>query len=87
LFQHGVVALFGFGRRYVAAGLQEPAVVEPIDPQGRELYSLEATPWPAPVDHLCLVETVDGFGETLSRVSPTLPTEGSTPASAKRSVY
>jgi hypothetical protein len=43
LFQHGVVALLGFGRRDVADGLQEPSVVEPIHPfQGRELDGLEA---------------------------------------------
>jgi hypothetical protein len=40
LFQHGVVALLGLCRRYVANGLQEPPVVEPVDPfQGRELDS------------------------------------------------
>jgi hypothetical protein len=66
LFQHGVVALLGFGRRDVADGLQEPSVVEPIHPfQGRELDGLEAAPWPAPMDHLSLVETVDGFGESV----------------------
>jgi hypothetical protein len=38
LFQHGVVALLGFGRRDVADGLQEPPVVEPVYPfQRREL--------------------------------------------------
>lgn len=60
-FQHGVVALFGLGRRDVADGLQEPSVVESIDPfQGRELDGLEAAPWSTPVvDHLGLVETVD----------------------------
>ena len=33
-----------------------------------------------------LVEAVEGFGESIvvSRSSPTLPTEGSTPASARR---
>src|ERR1700677_4393808 len=66
LFQHGVVALLGFGRRYVADGLQEPPVVEPVDPfQRRELDGLEAAPWSAPMDHLGLVETVDGFGESV----------------------
>ena len=66
LFQHGVVALLGFGRRDVADGLQEPSVVEPVDPfQRRELDGLEAAPWPAPMDHLGLVETVDGFGESI----------------------
>jgi len=66
LFQHGVVALFGFGRRDVADGLQEPSIVEPVDPfQGRELDGLEAAPWPAQMDYLGLVETVDGFGESV----------------------
>src|SRR6476659_2875728 len=46
--------------------LQEPSVVEPIDPfKGGELDSLEVSPWSAPVDHLGLVETVDGFGESI----------------------
>src|SRR6516165_5872349 len=49
---------------YVSDGLQEPSVIEPINPfQGGELDGLIAAPWPAPVDHLGLVETVDGFGE------------------------
>src|SRR6476646_1037751 len=66
LFQHGVVALLGFGRRAVADGLQEPSVVEPVHPfQGRELDGIEAAPWPAPMDHLGLVEAVDGFGESI----------------------
>ena len=38
----GVVALLGFGRRYVAYGLQKPPVVEPINPfQSTELDCLE----------------------------------------------
>lgn len=38
LLQHGAVALFDFGRRYVADGLEEPSVAEPIHPlQSREL--------------------------------------------------
>src|SRR5262252_5580172 len=66
MFQHGVVALLGFGRRNVADGLQESPVVEPVHPfQGRELDSFEASPWPAPMDHLGLVETVDGLGESV----------------------
>jgi hypothetical protein len=35
----------------VPDGLQEPSVIEPIDPfQGGELDGLEASPWPAPAD-------------------------------------
>ena len=42
LFQYGVVALLGFGRRDVADGLQEPPVVERIHPfEGGELDRLE----------------------------------------------
>src|SRR6201984_1128118 len=67
LFQHGVVALLGFGRRNVADGLQESPVVEPVHPfQGRELDGFGASPWPAPMDHLGLVETADGLGESVA---------------------
>ena len=39
----GVVGCFGFGRRDVADGLQQPAVVEPVDPFERgELDGFEA---------------------------------------------
>lgn len=40
--QHGVVAFLGFGRRDVADGLQQPAIVEAVDPFERgELDGLE----------------------------------------------
>ena len=39
------------------------------------------------MDHLGLVEAIDRFGEGVIVSSPTLPTEGSIPASASRSVY
>ena len=66
MLQQGVVAFLGFCRRDVADGLQEPPVVEPVDPfQCRELDGLEVSPWPAPMDHLRLVEAVDGFGESV----------------------
>jgi hypothetical protein len=64
LFQHSVVVLLGFGRQYVADGLQEPLVVEPVDPfEGSELDGLEVLLGSATVDHLGLVETIDGFCE------------------------
>jgi hypothetical protein len=88
VFQHGVVALLGFGRRYVADGLQEPSVVEPVHPfQRRELDGFERPPRPTSMDDLSFVETVDRLGESIVVLSPTLPTDGSMPASAKRSVY
>ena len=42
-------------------------IVERTNPPipGRELDGLEAAPWPAPMDHLSLVKTVDGFGESI----------------------
>ena len=64
LIHHGVVLLFGFGRRDVADGLQQPAVVEPVDPfQRGGLDGLERPPSPAQVDDLGLVEPIDGLGE------------------------
>ena len=63
-FQHGVVAFLGFGRRDVADGLQQPAIVEPVDPGQRpELDGLEGAPGSAPMDHLGFVEAVDRLGE------------------------
>ena len=66
LIQRGVVALLGLGRRDVADRLQQPAIVEPVDPfQRRELDGLERPPRPTSMDDLGLVETVDGFGESI----------------------
>ncbi len=66
LIEHGVGAFLGFGRRNVADALQQPAMVEPVDPlQRRELDGLEAPPWTAPVDDLRLVEAVDRLGESV----------------------
>jgi hypothetical protein len=44
LFQYGVVALLGFGRRDVADGLQVPPVVEPIHPFGGGELDPRSTP-------------------------------------------
>lgn len=73
--------------RDVADRLQQPAIIEPIDPVQRgELDRLEAPPWPAPVNELSLVEAVDDLGErVVVRISDTAE-GGSMPASAKRSV-
>ena len=50
---HGIVSLFGFRRRYVADGLQQSPMVEPVDPFERgELDGFEVAPWSPPVDHL-----------------------------------
>jgi hypothetical protein len=66
LVQRGVVVFLGLGWRDVADRLQQPAIVEPIDPfQGRELDGFERPPRPAPMDDLGLVETVDGLGQSI----------------------
>ena len=50
--------------RDVADRLEEPAVVEPVDPfEGRILDRFEGSPRPAPVDHLSFVEPVVRLGE------------------------
>lgn len=62
--QHGIKPFFSFGWRYVSGGLQKASLVEPVDPfQGGELDRFEAPPWPAPMNDLGLVETVDRFCE------------------------
>ena len=68
-------------------GLQQPPMVEPVDPvQGRELHGVEAFPWPSAMNDLGFVEPVDSLGDRVGITVPTLPTEGSMPASASRSV-
>ena len=48
-----IIARLGFGRREVSNRLQQPPVVEPVDPfQRRELDRLEAAPRPAAVGEL-----------------------------------
>lgn len=64
LVQHSVVAFLGFGRRDVADGLQQPAIIEPVDPcQRGELDRLEASPWSTAMDDLGLVEAIDRLGQ------------------------
>jgi hypothetical protein len=51
------------GRRDVADGLQEPAVVEPVDPlQGGVLDLVDALPGAAAADQFGLVRADDGLG-------------------------
>jgi hypothetical protein len=51
-------------RREVADGLQEPAVVEPVDPlQGGVLDLVKAFPGATPADQLGLVQPDDGLGQ------------------------
>jgi hypothetical protein len=74
-------------RRNVPERLQQAARVVPCDPLQRgELDVLDAPPGPASVDLLRLIEPDDGFRERVVVESPVLPTDGSMPAWARRSV-
>ncbi len=45
-------------------GLEQPPVIEPVDPlERRVLDVVDVAPRPAPPDHLGLVQAVDGLGE------------------------
>jgi hypothetical protein len=60
----GRVQCFELRRRHVADRLQDPAVVEPVDPlERRELDFLDVAPRAIRADQLGLVEAVDRLGE------------------------
>ena len=62
----GIVARLGFGGRDIADGLEEPPVVEPVDPfEGGELDRFGMAPGAATMDHLSLVEADDRLGESI----------------------
>src|SRR3546814_12365258 len=53
--QHGVISFFGFSGRDVADRLEQPPVVEPVDPFERGIFdSFKGSPRTSPVDHLRL---------------------------------
>ena len=55
------------GRRDIADGLQEPAVIERVDPlQGGVLDLVDAPPGATPADQLGLVQADDGLGQRVS---------------------
>lgn len=57
LVGHGVEAYLGLRRRDVSDRLQQPAIVEPVDPgQRRKLDGLEASPGTVPMNDLSLVK-------------------------------
>ena len=81
-----IVACFGLGGWNVADVLEQAPVVEPIHPfQGGELDGLQAAPRPAAADYFGLVEAVDRLGQGV--IVGVANAAGSTPASARRSVY
>ena len=60
VLHHSIVGGFGLGGRYVADGLEQPTIVEPVDPfEGGILDRFERAPGTLPPDDLGLVETVD----------------------------
>lgn len=55
---------FGFCERDVPYRIEEPPVVEPVEPFKRGIFdSLEAAPWAATVDDLSLEQTIDRRGQ------------------------
>lgn len=76
-----------FGGRNVAAGFEQSPVVEPVDVfQGGDLDVLRGPSGPAGLDQLGLNRPITDSASALSYASPTVPTEGWTPAAASRSV-
>ena len=75
------------GRWDVAQRLHQPVVVEPSDPFQRcQFHRLLGLPRPASMDYLGLVEPVDRLGQGVVVAVALEPTEGSMPASARRSL-
>ena len=59
-----MIVPFVLGRRHVADRLEQPPIVEPVDPfQRRVLHGIEGAPRTARVDHLGLVEPDDRLGQ------------------------
>src|SRR5262249_61302919 len=55
-----------FSRGQVANGLEQPSLIEPIDPvQRRKFHALEMPPRALPVNHLRLEEADDRFSESI----------------------
>lgn len=53
-------------RADVSDGLQQPPIVEPVDPFQRGVFdSFEGSPRASPVDQLSLVKTIDSFGQSI----------------------
>ena len=76
----------GFGRGDVADGLQEQPGVEPVHPfQGGVLDRIERLPRPAPMNDFGLNRPITVSASAFWYKSPTLPTDGSMPASSAAS--
>jgi hypothetical protein len=73
-FERRIVLRLGFGGRDVADGLEQPLVVEPVEPfEGGVFDGLEVAPRATPVDHLGpfgeaqdrLVKAIDRLGQSV----------------------
>jgi hypothetical protein len=81
------VSLLVLDRGNVTDRLQKAMVVEPPHPlEGGELNVFQRAPGPALTDDLRLEEAYDRLGQGVVVGVARLPTDGSMPASAKRSV-
>jgi len=82
-----VVRVLEFDGWDVAAGLEQAAVVEPVDVlQSGDLDLLDRPPGPAGLDQFGLEQPITDSASALSNASPTDPIDESIPASARRSV-
>jgi hypothetical protein len=83
-----LVGLLELGRRHVAERFEQAAAVVPRDPlERRELDVLEPLPRSATMISSVLNNPITLSASALSYESPVLPTDGSMPAWANRSVY
>ena len=58
--------MFGFGRRDVADGFQQPAMVEPVHPfKGSELHGFKASPRSSSMNDLGFIESVDALSQSV----------------------
>lgn len=65
-FQRRVEVCLRLGWRDVPDGLEEEAVVEPVDPFQRRVFDgLETAPWAASMNELSLEQAVDCFGQRI----------------------
>jgi hypothetical protein len=58
-----IILIFGFSRRDVADGFEQPSMVEPVDPfEGRVFHRFEGSPGSIAMDDLGLVKAIDRLG-------------------------
>ena len=82
-----IVVCLSFGWRDVTERLKQSMIVEPTDPFERgQLHGLHVLPGAAPMNDFSLVQAIDRLGQRIVVAVPRLPTDGSMPASARRSV-